>query len=246
MPLPNGPVGDEGKRTPAAQASAIIVAAGSSQRMGGVDKLFADVCGRPLLHHTVSAFESCDAINHIMLVLSLDAAPAGLRLLKAGRFKKVDGTCAGGARRQDSVRAGLSALRACDWVVVHDAARPLVTARLIEEGIAKAQTTGAASAALPVSDTLKEVGSDETVLWTVARDRLWAAQTPQVFRYDLLLRAHEQEDLEASDDAGLVEQIGGRVRVYRGSANNIKVTTPDDLVLVEALLTLRNTAAGTR
>jgi len=214
--------------------------------MGGIDKLFVEIGGRPLLHHTLAAFEACEAINHIMLVLSLDAAPAALELLKTGRFEKVDGTCVGGATRQDSVRAGLTALRACEWVVVHDAARPLVTTRLIEDGIAAAQETGAATAGLPVTDTLKEVGSDETVLWTVARDSLWAVQTPQVFRYELLARAHDQDDLEASDDAGLVEQIGGRVRIYRGSATNIKVTTAEDLAVVEAFLSRRRTAAEAR
>jgi 2-C-methyl-D-erythritol 4-phosphate cytidylyltransferase len=228
------------------RASAIIVAAGSSQRMGGIDKLFASVGGRPLLHHTLSAFEACESVNHVMLVVSLESAPQALKLLKNGRFQKVDGTCAGGATRQDSVRAGIGALRACEWVVVHDAARPLVTPLLIENGIAAAQETGAATAGLPVTDTLKEVGSDDTILWTVARERLWAVQTPQVFRYELLLRAHERENLVASDDAGLVEQIGGRVRIYRGTGTNLKITTPEDLALADALLQRRSSGAGPR
>jgi 2-C-methyl-D-erythritol 4-phosphate cytidylyltransferase len=226
------------------KASAIVVAGGSSRRMGGVDKLFARVAGRPLLHHTLAAFEACAAVNHVMLVLSLESARAGLQLLKTGGFRKVDGTCVGGVTRQESVRAGLTALRACEWVVVHDAARPLVTPALIECGILAAETTGAASAALPVNDTLKEVASDQTVLWTVAREHLWAVQTPQVFRYELLLEAHERENLEASDDAGLVEQSGGRVRLYRGSPANIKVTVPDDLEVVEALLLRRRSGLG--
>jgi len=246
--MPDSPQDTESRPTGMlpVRASAIVVAAGKSERMGGIDKLFVEIGGRPLLHHTLAAFEGCEAINHIMLVLSLEAAPAALELLKTGRFQKVDGTCVGGARRQDSVRAGLTALRACEWVVIHDAARPLVTTPLIEDGIAAAQETGAATAGLPVSDTLKEVGSDETVLWTVARENLWAAQTPQVFRYELLSRAHDRDDLEASDDAGLVEQIGGRVRIYRGAETNIKVTTPEDLAVVEAFLMRRRTAAQAR
>src|SRR5437763_1752898 len=120
---------------PLPKASAIIVAAGRSNRMQGIDKLFAPLSGRPLLFHTLSAFEACDQINHVMLVLSLDAAEPALRLLKESGFRKVDATCIGGEHRQDSVRNGLEAMRACDWVVIHDGARPLVTPDLIVAGI---------------------------------------------------------------------------------------------------------------
>lgn len=226
---------------PPPTASAIVVAAGRSSRMRGADKLFVDLDGRPLLQHTLAAFEACGAINHVMLVLSLEAADRALRLLRTARLSKVDGTCAGGDRRQDSVRAGLQALRACEWVVVHDGARPMVTPQLIEAGITAAQATGASSAGLPVVDTLKEAASDSTVLWTVPRDRLWSVQTPQVFRYDLLCAAHERDDLEATDDSGLVERIGVRVQLYPGSAWNLKVTTPEDLVLARAILMARQT-----
>lgn len=217
-------------------ASAIIVAAGKSARMRGIDKLYADLDGRPLLYHALAAFQASVLINHIMLVVSLDAADRALALLRTPGLTKVDGTCVGGERRQDSVRAGLQSLRACQWVVVHDGARPFVTPRMIEDGIAAALETGASSAGLPLVDTLKEVASDNTVLWTVSRERLWTVQTPQVFRYDLLSTAHERDDLEATDDAGLVERIGGRIRVYPGSAMNLKVTGPEDLALARALL----------
>jgi 2-C-methyl-D-erythritol 4-phosphate cytidylyltransferase len=222
------------------RASAIVLAAGQSTRMGGVNKLFLDLMGLPLLYHTLAAFEACPQVDHIALVLSLDSAEAGLSLLRSARLRKVDTTCVGGARRQDSVRAGMNALRACDWVVVHDGARPLVTPELITAGIDAAQATGAASAAVPVVDTLKEVASDGSILWTVPRERLWAVQTPQVFRFGLLREAHEREDLEATDDAGLVERMGARVRVYPGAAWNLKVTAPDDVLLAEALLQARH------
>ncbi len=217
-------------------ASAIVVAAGQSTRMGGANKLFLDLDGHPLLYHTLAAFEACPQINHVTLVLSLDAAEAGLELLKTSGLRKVDTTCLGGARRQDSVRAGINALRACEWVVVHDGARPLVTPELISAGIEAALLTGAATAAVPVVDTLKEVASDGTILWTVPRDNLWMVQTPQVFRFELLRRAHERDDLEATDDAGLVERMGERVRVYPGAGSNLKVTAPEDVALAEALL----------
>jgi 2-C-methyl-D-erythritol 4-phosphate cytidylyltransferase len=207
--------------------------------MGGVDKLFAPLDGRPLLAHTLSAFEECEHINHVTLVLSLESAERALALLKKEGFRKVDATCVGGDHRQDSVRSGLEALRACEWVVVHDGARPLVTPQLIDDGIAAAQETGAASAGLPAVDTIKEVASDNTVLWTIPRDRVWTVQTPQVFQYALLCSAYERESLEATDDAGIVEQAGGRVCIYPGSVQNLKVTTPEDLVLAGAILRLR-------
>lgn len=227
-------------RVPA--ASAIVVAAGQSRRMEGRDKLFVDLAGRPLLYYALAAFESCAAVDHVVLVLSRDSAEPALELLQREGFRKVDRTCLGGDRRQDSVRAGLDALRACEWVVVHDAARPLVTPGLIEAGITAAQETGAAIAALPVIDTLKRATAGGNVLFTVERDGLWAAQTPQVFRYDLLLAAHEQHPLDVTDDAGLVERMDISVRLYEGSAQNLKVTMPQDVAVADALIRLREAA----
>ena len=124
----------------------------------------------------------------------------------------------------------------CDWVVVHDGARPLVTAELIERGIDAARETGASCCAVPVADTVKESDDGTHVTRTLDRSRLWLAQTPQVFRYDLLVEAHERAQDEATDDAALVEALGVKVRLYEGSPRNIKVTTQEDLALVEALL----------
>jgi 2-C-methyl-D-erythritol 4-phosphate cytidylyltransferase len=143
----------------------------------------------------------------------------------------------GGRRRQDSVREGLKA-GGCDWVVVHDGARPLVTPQLIEAGLAAAQETGAAVCALPAQDTVKRVDEEGRVVRTLDRRRLWLVQTPQVFRYDMLLDAHERSRQPATDDAALVERLGQEVRVFPGSPRNLKVTTPDDLALAEALLKL--------
>jgi 2-C-methyl-D-erythritol 4-phosphate cytidylyltransferase len=222
------------------QASALIVAAGRSSRMGGVDKLFVDVAGQPLLARTLAAFEECPYINHVTVVLALDSAERALELLKKTGFRKIDATCVGGEHRQDSVRAGLRAMRACDWVVVHDGARPLVTPKLIEDGIAAALETGAASAGQPAAETLKQVASDGTVLWTIPRQPVWTVQTPQVFRYDILCDAHEQQDLQATDDAELIERAGGRVRLYQGSSWNLKVTTAEDVALIDAMFRLRS------
>lgn len=214
---------------------AIIAAAGRSQRMGGSDKLFAVVGDKPLLAHTLSAFDACRGVDRVVLVLSPENMERGRELVAEAGFSKVT-VCQGGERRQDSVRNGLEALASCQWVVVHDGARSLVTAALIERGLEAAKKTGAAIAALPIGDTVKEVDPPDLIARTLSRGRLWAAQTPQVFRYDILRQAHQQAQGEATDDAALVEMLGYQVRVFEGSPRNIKVTTAADLAVVEALL----------
>jgi 2-C-methyl-D-erythritol 4-phosphate cytidylyltransferase len=142
----------------------------------------------------------------------------------------------GGAQRQDSVRAGLAAAGEADWVVIHDAARPLVTADLIARGLAAARVSGAAIAAMPVVDTIKVVEASRIVA-TPPRATLWQAQTPQVFRRTLLLNAHAAAASSgATDDAALVEAYGSTVHVYEGSYRNVKITTDVDLVVARALL----------
>jgi len=215
---------------------AIIAAAGRGRRFGEGDKLFAPLAGRPLIAHTLMAFEVCRAIDRVVLVLAADNLERGRRLVAAAGFDKVVAICPGGPRRQDSVRLGLEALGKCRWVVVHDGARPLVTAALIEAGLAAAAETGAAIAALPLADTVKEVAAGGLVRQTLDRRNLWAAQTPQVFGYDLLREAHRRAQGEATDDAALVEALGQRVKVFPGSSRNLKVTTAADLALAAALL----------
>jgi len=215
---------------------AIIAAAGRSRRFGDGDKLFAPLVGRPLIAHTLAAFEVCRAVQRMVLVLAAENLERGCRLVDAAGFDKVVTVCAGGPRRQDSVRLGLEALGECRWVVVHDGARPLVTAALIEAGLAAAAETGAAIAAVPLTDTVKEVAADGLIRQTLNRGEFWAAQTPQVFDYDLLRQAHRQAQGEVTDDAALVEALGQRVKVFPGSPRNLKVTTPADLALAAALL----------
>jgi 2-C-methyl-D-erythritol 4-phosphate cytidylyltransferase len=204
--------------------------------MGGPDKLFAPLGGRPLLAHTLAAFQDCPAIDRVVLVLAAESLAQGLALVDEEGFSKVRTVCPGGRRRQDSVREGLEVLGSCAWVVIHDGARPLVTPKLIEEGLAAAQETGAAVCALPAQDTVKRVDAQGRVLRTLDRRRLWLIQTPQVFRYDILRQAHQRSRRPATDDAALVERLGHRVQVYPGSSRNLKVTAPEDLALAEALL----------
>lgn len=210
--------------------------------MEGVDKLFAEVAGRPLLAHAVAAFEECAGVGRIVLVLSKAKLERGRRLVKEQRFTKVAAVCSGGERRQDSVRLGLEALGECDLVAVHDGARPLATVELIERGIRAARETGAAAPAIPVVDTIKEGGEDGVVVRTLDRSRLWVVQTPQVFRYELLLRAHREITANVTDDAAMVEALRERVRLFEGDRRNVKVTVAEDLAVVEALLVSRGVA----
>jgi len=221
------------------KVGAIIAAAGESRRMGGVDKMFALLGGKPLLARVVDIFERCDSIQQVVVVLSKENLESGRQLAAKQGWPKVTEVCLGGERRQDSVRAGLNKLGDCQWVVVHDGARPLVTVDLIEEGLVAARETGAAVAAIPVTDTIKLAGDDRIVHQTPSRHNLWAVQTPQVFRSDIIAQAYHQAGSEVTDDASLVEQLGYRVKLYMGAHENIKVTTPQDLALAEVLLKQR-------
>ena len=214
---------------------AVIVAAGGSQRMGGVDKVFAQLGGKPVLARIIDVFQNCSYIDQIVVVLSEQNLELGKRLVAEGGWSKVTDVCPGGQRRQDSVIAGLSRLKDCHWVVIHDGARPLLTEDLISCGLNEARETGAAVAAVPVTDTIKAAGDDRIVRQTPPRQNLWAVQTPQVFGYHIIAEAYRRANGEVTDDASLVEQLGGKVKLYMGSYDNIKITTPDDLVLAEVL-----------
>jgi len=217
------------------KVGAVIVAAGESQRMGGVDKVFALLGGKPVLARVIDAFQQCNSVAQVVVVVSRENLEKCQQLVTEGGGSKVIEVCAGGRRRQDSVAAGLSHLSQCQWVVIHDGARPLLTVDLIERGLEAAGEMGAAVAAVPVTDTVKMAGDDRLVQQTLPRRNLWAVQTPQVFRFDIITEAYERAQGEATDDASLVEQLGYKVRLYMGSYHNIKVTTPDDLALAEVL-----------
>ncbi len=221
------------------RVGAVIAAGGSSQRMGGIDKTFAPLGAEPVLARVVAAFQSCAAVDQIVIVLPERSLEAGRQLVAAHAWPKVTAVIAGGARRQDSVLNGLEKLADCRWAVIHDGARPLVTPELIERGLAAAEETGAAIAAVPVTDTIKVAADDLTVQGTPPRRNLWSVQTPQVFRYDLIVPAYRQLKIEVTDDSAAVERTGGRVRIYLGAYDNIKVTTPDDLDVAELLLRKR-------
>jgi 2-C-methyl-D-erythritol 4-phosphate cytidylyltransferase len=204
----------------------------------GRDKIWLDVGGVPLLGHTLAAVAAAGLFESVTVVVPRAAWDRVRDLAAAAGIDGV-GLVEGGERRQDSVRAGLAALPPCDLVAVHDAARPLVTTDLIRRGVEVAAQTGAAIAAMPVKDTIKRVGDGGRIVATPPREQLWAAQTPQLARRDLLERAFalaDERGLTVTDEAGLLEAAGEPVTVFAGSYRNLKITTPEDLAIAAVLL----------
>ncbi len=204
--------------------------------MGGVDKTFASLLGTPLIGHTLGRLDSSPTVSEIVLVLAEESVDRGRQLVSKAGYGKVSNVVAGGRRRQDSVRNGLMALDPCDYAMVHDGARPVIDESMLERAATAAREYGCAVAGVPVKDTIKRVGPDLAIEDTPDRSVLWQAQTPQVFRYDLLLEAHRICEGEFTDDAAMVESLGHTVRMFEGSYENIKVTTTGDLVIAEAFL----------
>ena len=212
----------------------VIVAAGTSQRMAGINKLFAPLRGKPLLAWSVDTCQRYSLVQQIVLVLNGEDLARGQKLKKERGWSKVT-LCPGGARRQDSVGEGLRHMKGCDWVVIHDGARPFLTPDLIEDGLKIVEEIGAAVAAVPVKDTIKLATDGRLIGATLQRDRLWAAQTPQIFNFDMITRAYDNLAAEVTDDATTVERLGYKVQLYMGDYRNIKVTTAEDLALARII-----------
>jgi 2-C-methyl-D-erythritol 4-phosphate cytidylyltransferase len=209
-----------------------------------IPKQFLTLGGQPLLVHTLRTLDVADQIDAIILAVPEDDREFCLTdIVSRHGFKKVTKIVAGGEQRQDSVRHALFAVsEETDLVLVHDAVRPFLTLEMIRLVIEQATKHGAAMVAIPMRDTVKEVGSDWLIERTVDRRNLWLAQTPQAFRCKLLQEAHqkaERDGFHATDDAQLVERLGHRVAVMEGSTENIKITRPEDLAIGEAILAAR-------
>ncbi|OQY08508.1 MAG: 2-C-methyl-D-erythritol 4-phosphate cytidylyltransferase [Desulfobacteraceae bacterium 4572_123] len=225
-------------------AAAVIVAAGKGNRMrGDIRKQYLLLGGRPILWYSLKTFESCREINHISLCIpEQDFDFCRSNILTHLDFPKKIILVPGGAHRQESVYNGIMAID-CDMrkngiIVIHDGVRPFIKAGDITECIKWAASDGACILGIPATDTLKSVNSRGCVTKTLSRNRVWMAQTPQAFQCDLIKRAHEkarQKGFTGTDDAQLVELTGQAVKVIRGSGNNIKITTRQDLVLARAL-----------
>lgn len=223
------------------RSAAIIVAAGSSRRMEGRDKLWVPLAGRITLARTIDVFEASPIIETIVLVVNTERITEASSLCQQEGWHKIVSIVAGGKRRQDSVRIGLDTLSTIapvtDWVMIHDGARPLVTPDILEAGLKAAQEYQAVVAAVPVKDTIKQV-QQGWIHSTLDRSQIWTIQTPQVFSFMLIHQAHHSplSQEEVTDDAALLEQLGKPVAIFPGSYTNIKITTQEDLLIAESLI----------
>ncbi len=218
--------------------SAVIVAAGSSSRMKGEDKLLLDLCGRPVIWHTIRLFQTCPLVNEIVIVTRPDLQGYIRSLCAAHSFDKVKAVVEGGSTRAHSVMRGMDQVsQKAGLVAIHDGARPLASQDVIETVIRRAAEYHAAAPAIPVKDTIK-IADRHIVTQTPNRATLFAVQTPQVFDYDLLRGALQKalsEELPITDDCSAVEDLGMSVYLSEGSEENIKITTPMDMILAEAI-----------
>lgn len=220
---------------------AIIAAAGVGARMASDrPKQFLHLAGLPIIFHTLKPFEQCDRIQEVIVVLPAEESAAFLALAGKQGLRKLSRVVPGGATRADSVKRGLLAIRSATAgvVAVHDGVRPFVTVDEIDSVVSAAESDGAAILVAPATDTIKQVSGD-SVVKTLDRNKLRRALTPQCFRYELLRQAFEQADVNdpsLTDESALVEKLGTRVTIVEGSSRNIKITSPQDLLIAEALL----------
>ena len=227
--------------------SVIIAAAGMSNRMGSkINKQFIAINNKPILAHTLEKFEKCKYVDEIIVVAKEDEIEyCRKEIVKRYNFNKVSKIVRGGKERQDSVYNGILALNEkTDIVLSHDGARPFVKLENIIEGIKRAIEYGACVVGVPVKDTIKIIGNSQIVDETPKRDMLWAAQTPQCFKKDILMEGYIkaiEDGFVGTDDSSFVERLGIDVKMIMGSYENIKITTPEDLILAESILKDKNT-----
>jgi len=223
--------------------SAIIVAAGSSRRMG-FDKLFAKLAGQPVLWHSIKAFEETPEVNRIVIVTREDRMDEVEKLIASGGFAKVSRIVSGGEERHISVWNGLQVLQeeGAEYVAIHDGARPLTTPKIIRACIEMALLHGAACCASPIPDTVKRASIDQMVKESVERTGLWAMQTPQAFNASLILQAYAQlmaRHEMVTDEVSAVQKLGKKIALLKSDDWNFKITFPHDLELAEHVLALR-------
>ena len=221
--------------------SVIVAAAGMSNRMGSkINKQFIDIDNKPILAHTLNKFEESPYIDEIILISKEEEVEyCRKEIVKKYGFKKIKSIIKGGKERQDSIYNGILALdERCDIVLTHDGARPFVRKKNIEDGIKGVLKHGACVVGVPLKDTIKVIGDENKVHHTPNRSLLWAAQTPQCFKIELLKKGYEYaiaEGILGTDDSSLVEKKGYPVKMIMGTYDNIKITTPEDIVVAESI-----------
>lgn len=226
--------------------SVVIVSAGKGTRMESrVNKVYLNLEGKKIIERTLQEFEDCDTVDEIILVVNQrDMIYCETEIVGKNSYSKLKEIVAGGEKRQDSVYNGLKKISAlAEVVLIHDGARPLVTMDIMERSILDAYKYGAITVGVPVKDTIKVVEKDGVVAETLERNKLWNIQTPQGFRREIIEEAYEKaitSGFEATDDAMIAEMAGYKVKIVHGSYENIKITTPEDMAIAEAILKYRN------
>lgn len=220
---------------------AIVLAAGKGNRMGAnINKQFLTMNEKPILYYTLKAFCECKSIDEVVLVAAKSEIEfCRENIVEKFKFIKVKAIVEGGAERQHSVLNGLKAIEDCDVVLIHDGARPFITDAIIENGIKNAKLYGAATCGVTPKDTIKVKNDKGFSNETLNRNDLFIVQTPQCFKFDLILNCHEklkEENIAVTDDTMVAERYGYKVFLYDGSYNNIKITTPEDLIIGERIL----------
>ncbi|MFH1593665.1 MAG: 2-C-methyl-D-erythritol 4-phosphate cytidylyltransferase [Candidatus Omnitrophota bacterium] len=228
--------------------SCIVPSAGKGRRLGfRIGKPFVNLAGKPILAHTLKALSNCKIIERIILVVSRDKIKACKKLVKRYDLSKVRDIVSGGVKRSDSVRNGLSKVTNADHILIHDGARPFIEKRIVERILKATKKYGAAICAVPSTQTIKLVSKRGFIVNTGDRKFLWEAQTPQGFRRDLIVKAYKEAGAKrVTDDSSLVERLGHKVKIVKGSPRNIKITTPEDLLFAKALLKTKNQKQKTK
>jgi 2-C-methyl-D-erythritol 4-phosphate cytidylyltransferase len=217
--------------------SAIILGAGTGERMRGIDKIMTTICGLPTILHSVNAFLRTGIFETMTVVANTHNISKLEHLMSSPEYRMVQ-VILGGIRRQDSVKIALASIDAVDYVVIHDGARPCVSSDLIGRAVKATQTSDAAIPVLPVTDTIKIV-REFNVVSNVDRSNLFSTQTPQVFKYSNIVKFHKNFTDDVTDDSSLVEISGGDVSTFAGDPENIKITNPIDIEIAETILRRR-------
>ena len=220
------------------KVTCILASAGKGKRLGlKKDKVFITLGKKPVLAHTLKALEACSFLDEIVLVVSRENIKKAKALCRKHKFKKVTSFVSGGKKRFNSVKNGLRETRDSDYILVHDGARPFIDKSLVKKVLDAAKKHGSAILGTPYKQTLKVIDKSSFIVDTPKRKLVWEAQTPQVFKKDLIFKAYKNKKaFPATDDASLVEKLGKKVKVVKGSYKNIKITTPEDLKLAKAFL----------
>lgn len=222
--------------------SVVIVAGGKGTRMGSdINKQYLELNGKPVIAHTIAQFEQCHKVDEIIIVTGIDEVDyCTQHIWKKYGFLKIKSIVAGGKRRQDSVYNGLLGVSSKSQIVlIHDGARPLIKEEQINASIEGAIEVGACVVGVPVKDTIKICDDNQLIVQTPSRETLWAVQTPQTFQHSRILKAYQEgikNNLQATDDAMMVEALGYPIKMIQGRYDNIKITTPEDLDIVKGMI----------